>query len=110
MIEKRAAPRMIAKRMVYLAIGSQAVKCRLIDIAEGGARISVAESLQLQDGLILIDGRSGLAHRTRLAWRSSHEAGLQFVQSVPFDGPVGGLPGAPGVAAAAARRLASIPA
>ena len=103
--DQRAHPRSPATRKVYLVDGPRAWKCSLIDIAEGGARISAANMDISQDGLFLVDSRARQVHATRVVWRSTHEAGLQFTQSDEIDGPAGGVAGALEIATRFAWRL-----
>ena len=97
LIEHRAHPRQPTARKVYLVDERTAWKCRLIDVAEGGARLALVAGLPSRDGLFLVDPGTRLAHLTRQVWRSDHEAGLQFIESISFRPPLGGPMGAVGV-------------
>lgn len=103
--EKRSRPRSPATRKVYVVNGQQAFRCSLIDIAEGGARIAVDTVDGLQDGLILVDTRTRQVHLTRVVWRASREAGLQFIETGRIDQSAGGVAGALDVANDFVRRL-----
>lgn len=105
--EQRASPREPARRKVYLVSGTFAVKCGLVDVAAGGARIRLPNSPLPQDELYLVDTRTRLIHLTKSVWQSEREAGLQFIASEPLDDDgVGGLLGASDAAVAFARRRA----
>lgn len=93
-IEKRAHPRQETKRKVYLVEDMIALRCSLVDIAHGGARVSVADAALIGDAPFLVDPRTQLAHLTRPVWRSGHELGFQFVRSMAFSPPLGGPAGA----------------
>ncbi len=92
--EKRSSPRSRATRKVYIVVGGQVSKCSLIDIAEGGARISTNGMVTTADEMIMVDGGVSRVHLSRVVWRSDREAGLQFFRSETFVGPAGGAPGA----------------
>ncbi|WP_421737572.1 PilZ domain-containing protein [Caulobacter sp.] len=105
--EQRASPREPARRKVYLVSGSFAVKCGLVDVAIGGARIRLPNAALPQDDLYLVDTRTRLIHLTKSVWQSEREAGLQFIETETLDGDgVGGVLGAADAAAAFARRRA----
>jgi hypothetical protein len=114
-IELRAHPRTPTKRKAYLVDGRKAWKCSLIDIADGGARISLGRHRPAGGGAFLVDSIAKRVHLTRVVWRSQKEAGLQFIESEALDGPAGGKDGAVSIATrfawrlnAAYRRAASI--
>jgi hypothetical protein len=104
-VEKRAHPRILATRKVYIVSGRRAWKCSLIDIAIGGARISV-EGVDFSLGdLFLVDSRTHQIHLTHAVWRSDAEAGLQFIKTEKFTGPAGGVEGALDIATRFSIRL-----
>ena len=92
--ERRTSPRIAVRRAVFAVTGQTAAKCRVLDIARDGARIEMRGSAAWVDPFVLVDPKTGLAHETRLVWRSETEAGLRFVRTSRFDGPVGGAQGA----------------
>ena len=92
--EKRSSPRSPATRKVYVVVGDQVSKWSLIDIAEGGARISARGMVATAEETIMVDGGVSRVHLSRVVWRSDREAGLQFFRSDTFVGPAGGAPGA----------------
>lgn len=105
--EQRAHPRYLASRVVFLVEGQRAMKCALIDVAEGGARISPPPGTELPlEGLVLVDSRQRRIHLAKLVWRSEREAGLQFVRSDTLEAPAGGLDGARRLAQAFSKRWA----
>jgi len=79
--DRRSHPRYRDRSPVYVGDGVVARKCSLIDISEGGARISVAKDVGLPSNVVLVDPRTGLSHRATLVWRTETEAGLRFVQA-----------------------------
>lgn len=93
-VENRASPRSPATRKVYIVVGDQVSRCSLIDIAEGGARISTNGMVTTAEEMIIVDGGVSRVHLSRVVWRSDREAGLQFFRSDTFVGPAGGAPGA----------------
>jgi len=104
-VELRAHPRTPTKRKAYLVDGRKAWKVSLIDIAEGGARIAVADVELPAEGAFLVDSIAKRIHQTRVVWRSQKEAGLQFIESDVLDGPAGGKDGAISIATRFAWRL-----
>ncbi|MDB5456068.1 MAG: type pilus assembly PilZ [Caulobacter sp.] len=92
--DRRTSPRVAVRRAVFAVTGATAAKCRVLDIARDGARIEMRGAAPWSDPFVLVDPKSGLAHETRLVWRSETEAGLRFVRTTSFDGPVGGAQGA----------------
>jgi hypothetical protein len=103
--EQRAHARTPTKRKAYLVDGRKAWKCSLIDIADGGARVSLADMGLPEEGIFLVDSIAKRVHLTRVVWRSQKEAGLQFIQSEALDGPAGGKDGAVTIATRFAWRL-----
>ena len=104
--DKRSSPRSPATRKVYIVIDGRSSKCSLIDIAEGGARISVNGIATTAEEMIMVDGGASRVHLSRVIWRSDREAGLQFFKSDTFVGPTGGAQGALLIATGFAERLA----
>jgi hypothetical protein len=104
-MEQRAHTRTPTKRKAYLVDGRKALKVSLIDIADGGARISVSETDLPEEGIYLVDSIAKRVHLTRVVWRSQKEAGLQFIESEALDGPAGGKDGAVTIATRFAWRL-----
>jgi hypothetical protein len=79
--DRRSHPRYSDRSPVYVGDGALARKCSLIDISEGGARISVAKGVALPRDVVLVDPRTGLSHRATLVWRTETEAGVRFVKA-----------------------------
>ncbi|MBO9561111.1 MAG: PilZ domain-containing protein [Caulobacter sp.] len=104
-IEQRAHPRTPTKRKAYVVDGRKAWKVSLIDIADGGARIAIADLDLPAEGAFLVDSIAKRVHLTRVVWRSQKEAGLQFIESDTLDGPAGGKDGAVSIATRFAWRL-----
>jgi hypothetical protein len=104
-LEQRLHPRAPTKRKAYLVDGRKAWKCSLIDVAEGGARISLGGLDLPEEGGFLVDSIAKRVHLTRVVWRSQKEAGLQFIESEALDGPAGGKDGAVTIATRFAWRL-----
>jgi len=104
-VDLRAHPRTPTKRKAYVVDGRKAWKVSLIDIAEGGARIAVADIELPAEGAFLVDSIAKRIHLTRVVWRSQKEAGLQFIESDSLDGPAGGKDGAVSIATRFAWRL-----
>jgi len=105
--DQRAHARTPARRKVYLVSGPVAVKCGLVDIAEGGARIRLPSTAIPFEDLYMIDSHTRLIHLTKSVWQSDREAGLQFVETDTLDHhSAGGVIGAAEAAAAFARRRA----
>ncbi|CAN5373993.1 hypothetical protein BH10PSE3_BH10PSE3_27840 [soil metagenome] len=88
-------------------VGDQVAKCSLIDIAEGGARISANRMTPTAEEMVMVDGGVSRVHLSRVVWRSEHEAGLQFFKSDTFVGPAGGTQGALQIATSFTARLNS---
>jgi hypothetical protein len=103
--ELRAHARTPTKRKAYLVDGRKAWKVSLIDIADGGARIAVADVELPAEGAFLVDSIAKRVHLTRVVWRSDKEAGLQFIETDSLTGPAGGKDGAVTIATRFAWRL-----
>lgn len=105
--EQRAHPRQPARRKVYLVAGPVSVKCGLVDVAEGGARVRLPSTTLPGEDLYLVDTHTRLIHLTKSVWQSEREAGLQFVETDTLElHATGGVVGAAEAAAAFARRRA----
>ncbi len=105
--EKRSSPRSPATRKVYIVVDGQVSRCSLIDIAEGGARISTNGMVSTAEEMIMVDAGVSRVHLSRVVWRSDREAGLQFFKSDTFVGPAGGASGALYIATGFSARLAA---
>jgi hypothetical protein len=91
--EQRAYRRYPASRKAYLVCLGMAHKCRLIDIAQGGARIA-APGVDVSNGAFhLVDPGKRSVHLTRMVWQGDDQIGLQFIASKPFSTPAGGMNG-----------------
>ena len=104
--EKRSSPRSPATRKIYVVVDDQVSRCSLIDIAEGGARISIKGLATTAEEMVMVDGGVSRVHLSRVVWRSEHEAGLRFFRSETFVGPAGGARGALLIATGFTERLA----
>ena len=93
-MEKRAYRRYPASRKAYLVVGGEPLRCRLIDIAAGGARIAAPEFANAPPVLHLVDPARRLVHLTRMVWQGDGQMGLQFIESRAFTEPLGGAEGA----------------
>jgi len=87
--EKRAFNRRAASRKVFLVSGRTALKCALVDWAEGGARVRISAKLLPEGDLYLVDSRQRQVHLTRQVWQSDREIGLQFIETGTFEGAAG---------------------
>jgi hypothetical protein len=104
--DQRAYARRPTSRKVYLVSGRDTLRCALIDVAEGGARIRLLGATLPDGDLYLVDTRVRRIHLARSVWQSEREAGLQFVESDTLDRPGGGVEGAAEAALLFARRRA----
>lgn len=104
--DQRAHARRPTSRKVYLVSGRDTLRCALIDVAEGGARIRLLGAILPDGDLYLVDTRVRRIHLARSVWQSEREAGLQFVESDTLDRPGGGVEGAAEAALLFARRRA----
>ncbi|PXA78040.1 PilZ domain-containing protein [Caulobacter sp. D4A] len=93
-MEKRAYRRYPASRKAYLVVGGEPLRCRLIDIAKGGARIAGPELSPQAGPLHLVDPARRLVHLTRMVWQGDGQMGLQFIESRAFTEALGGAEGA----------------
>ena len=93
-MEKRAYRRYPASHKAYLVVGGEPLRCRLIDIAKGGARIAAPEFAVPPEILHLVDPARRMVHLTRMVWQGDGQMGLQFIDSRPFTEPLGGAEGA----------------
>jgi hypothetical protein len=91
--EQRAYRRYPASRKAYLVCLGIAHRCRLIDIAQGGARIA-APGVDVSGGAFhLVDPGKRTVHLTRVVWQGDDQIGLQFITSKGFSTPAGGMNG-----------------
>lgn len=93
-MEKRAYRRYPASRKAYLVVAGEPLRCRLIDIAKGGARIAGPELAPEAGPLHLVDPARRLVHLTRMVWQGDGQVGLQFITSRAFNEVLGGAEGA----------------
>jgi hypothetical protein len=92
-MEQRAYRRYPASRKAYLVREGVVMRCRLIDVAQGGARIA-APSEALDGEVHLVDPTKRRVHLTRMIWQGDGQIGLQFLATKAFSTPLGGLAGA----------------
>ncbi|MET3664966.1 PilZ domain-containing protein [Caulobacter sp. 1776] len=78
--DRRAHPRYLDHRSVYVGDGAIARKCAFVDISEGGARISVGKGASLPSNVVLVDPATGFSRRAAVVWRTKTEIGVRFVQ------------------------------
>ena len=79
--ERRAHPRhRVLKRVkaVFNANGS-VVDCVMRDISEGGARLACGQATHLPDTFILVFPAEREMRDVRVAWRSLHHLGVEFL-------------------------------
>jgi hypothetical protein len=78
---KRKSSRRPYNREVWLDFGDQKLRvCRMLDISEGGARISLDEPKSAPAHVVLHFKQGGLvARKCRVVWRSDTEIGVQFL-------------------------------
>lgn len=93
-MEKRAYRRYPASRKAYLVVAGAPLRCRLIDVAQGGARVAAPEFPSAPPALHLVDPARRCVHLTRIVWQGDGQIGLQFVESRTFTEPLGGADGA----------------
>jgi hypothetical protein len=82
-----AERRPISRRRVLLGgiivgdDGRFTLSCKIRDITEGGARISIPKSQNIATNVYLINVRDRTGHDAQVKWRRGDEAGLIFVTS-----------------------------
>ena len=62
--------------------------CRIHDISEGGAKVTLAQHRPLPSSLYLIIIKFCVAHRADLAWMKYPSRGLRFCETYPMEGPL----------------------
>ena len=78
--ERRAHPRMPAARKIYIVDDPRSWKCSLLDVAEKGARLSIAGIAEPPDTFVFVDAGGRRVHLAHVVWRSGAEVGVQFLQ------------------------------
>jgi PilZ domain len=69
---------------VDLCDGMPVPACRLVDVSEHGAQLTLASAADLPDQFVLLLAESGKVRRQcRVAWRSEKQLGVQFVAGPP---------------------------
>lgn len=79
--ERRRNERREIAHTVHIVTGlGAALKCRMADVSETGARIAVSDPKAApQEFLIELD--KGLMRWCRVMWRSQHEIGIKFIHA-----------------------------
>lgn len=71
---------------IATANGYGPLKCRIIDISAGGARLEVNAVDAAPDEFILLLSRDGrLRRQCTVVWRSEKTIGVRFMPTVPID-------------------------
>jgi hypothetical protein len=81
--ELRKKPRQQFHYNARIQISREAplVACAIVDISEGGARISLEADEQLPEAFMLLLTRNGRTRRNcRLVWRNGQTLGVEFPQ------------------------------
>jgi hypothetical protein len=81
--ELRKKPRQQFNYNARIQIGSEAplVTCAIVDISEGGARLSLEADEPLPEAFMLLLTRNGRTSRhCRLVWRTGQTLGVEFPQ------------------------------
>jgi hypothetical protein len=88
-VERRTTPRIETTLEGRLFPGGQA--CAILDLSEGGARLSMAHPYDLGVEVLVIEWESGRAHDGQVVWTTDREAGVRFLRSCHLQGrvPVG---------------------
>lgn len=78
MAERRSRPR---KRVLLSGIitydqGTYALNCRIRDLSETSAKVSLPDSVSLPQEFYFINMKNQTAHKARVVWRKGDEAGL----------------------------------
>jgi hypothetical protein len=83
--ERRAHERVRVERTVHIAATGFSWSCQLIDVTSAGARVAFDHNAAWPDKVVLHDPELGLAFRCRIAWRSTTDVGLEFIESGAFE-------------------------
>jgi hypothetical protein len=78
--DRRRHPRRSDHSPIYVGDGAVACRRRLVDVSDGGARISVGRGAEIPSLVILVDPETGLSRRAVLVWRSAIEIGVRFLE------------------------------
>ena len=57
--------------------GREPMKCTILDISEGGARLTLTENLTLPDEMAALIGN--VTRPIRLVWRNGNQIGIEFL-------------------------------
>ena len=83
----RSERRHLRRRRVLLggvicdAYGETAIDCTIRGLSAGGAQVQLAETLQLDKEIYLVDTWKDWAYLAKVAWIKADRAGLSFVRS-----------------------------
>jgi hypothetical protein len=64
--------------------GAYSFPCVIRDVAPGGARIGFEAGSSIPSSFWLINSRDRTAHKTRIAWTTAKEAGVEFEATYPL--------------------------
>jgi hypothetical protein len=92
--ERRAHARMPAARKIYIVDDPRSWKCSLLDIAEKGARLSIAGIAEPPNKFVFVDAGGRRVHFAHVVWRSGGEIGVQFLKTERIGPRAGGAAGA----------------
>ena len=85
-VTRHREPRRAVFQNGYLAIGLQAkVRCAIVNLSTGGARIAMEGAYALPEVVVLIGAQSHFRKRARIAWQQGRDAGLEFITDADED-------------------------
>ncbi|HEY4030027.1 MAG TPA: PilZ domain-containing protein [Caulobacteraceae bacterium] len=90
---RRNQPRrrvLLAGKVVQAA--GLSMDCTIRNLTEAGAQIRVPAGQALPDAFDLIEIRSGVAYRAKVAWRSPAGTGVQFSERLDLNHPSAAVP------------------
>ncbi len=61
--------------------GNLKLNCKIRDISESGARISVERGHVVPSHFFMINVRDGMAHESKVVWQSGDQIGMKFIRS-----------------------------
>lgn len=78
--DRRVHPREAAERDVFITAKGFSWTCRLVDVTPGGARVAFPGAAAWPNEIVFSDPMTGADYRARIAWRTEHDVGLQFIE------------------------------